>query len=86
MIWAGSSLTRGITTHGKARAETCECDGSMVGPCDQSEVMHGRSGNGCGAAQLAVNGGAGDLEQLGELGLGELAGRVECEQVPALGG
>lgn len=44
-------------------------------------AVHRRSVDGRGAAQLAVDGGAGDTEQLGELGLGVLAGRVQLQQV-----
>ena len=58
----------------------------MAGFCDCSVAVQARSGVGRGAAQLAVDGGAGDAEQLGELGLGVFAGRVQRQQVLALRG
>lgn len=58
----------------------------MAGFCDRSVAVQARSGVGRGAAQLAVDGGAGDVEQLGQLGLGVLTGGVQRQQVLALRG
>ena len=65
---------------------SCGCDGLVAGFCDRSVAVQARSGVRRGAAQLAVDGGAGDVEQLGELGLGVLASRVQRQQMLALRG
>src|SRR5699024_5004070 len=75
-----------LDSRSAGRRPHCGCDGLVAGFCDCSVAVQARSGVGRGAAQLAVDGGAGDAEQLGELGLGVFAGRVQRQQVLALRG
>lgn len=84
-----SNLIKGVGSKTGVKVtkdKSCGCDGLVAGFCDLSVAVQARSGGGRGAAQLAVDGGAGDVEQLGELGLGVFAGRVQRQQVLALRG
>lgn len=84
-----SNLIKGVGSKTGVKVtkdKSCGCDGLVAGFCDLSVAVQARSGGGRGAAQLAVDGGAGDVEQLGELGLGVFAGGVQRQQVLALRG